>query len=422
MIKLKKMKTFKIKKVLMAVSLFAIIIGLVGPINVFAASPAPVNLLSAGDFSILAKTAITTTGVTSIIGNIGVSPAAASYITGFGLTMDATNQFSKSSLITGGVFASDYGVPTPTRMTTAISNMETAYTNAAGRTNPDATELGTGNIGGLTIFGGLYKWSTNVIIPTNVTLSGSANDVWIFQIAGDLNIASAGDISNGIKVLLTGGAKAENIFWQVGGVTGATLGTYSTFNGNILSAKQIVIRTGAVLNGKALSQTQVTLDANTITSALITIQPTPVVRHISSGSSPMPINNNPSTSSVSNNSEEGCSVGNMFNTANGNPCKNNSIIEEGCSAGNLFNIVNGHACNNNAKNTITNYDFGIKTLKVGSKGEAVKILQALVGATVDGFFGSMTKAKVMIWQTNNGLTADGLFGNMSKAKFNLQVK
>src|SRR5665648_675634 len=230
--------------------------------------PDVVDLGSAGlvgsDFLILAKTAITATGATSITGDVGISPNKAGSITGFGLTMDSTNVFSTSSLMTGKVYAADYYPPTPANMTTAISAMEAAYTDAAGRTNPTATELGDGNIGGMTLAPGLYKWSTDVIIPTDVTLSGDANDVWIFQIARDLSIASKGDVASGIKVLLTGGAQASNVFWQVGGPTGATLGTYSTFNGTILSAKQIIIETGAVLNGRAWAQSEVTLDSNTI--------------------------------------------------------------------------------------------------------------------------------------------------------------
>src|SRR5665648_1021061 len=230
--------------------------------------PDVVDLGSAGlvgsDFLILAKTAITATGATSITGDVGISPNKAGSITGFGLTMDSTNVFSTSSLMTGKVYAADYYPPTPANMTTAISAMEAAYTDAAGRTNPTATELGDGNIGGMTLAPGLYKWSTDVIIPTDVTLSGDANDVWIFQIARDLSIASKGDVASGIKVLLTGGAQASNVFWQVGGPTGATLGTYSTFNGTILSAKQIIIETGAILNGRAWAQSEVTLDSNTI--------------------------------------------------------------------------------------------------------------------------------------------------------------
>jgi hypothetical protein len=143
--------------------------------------------------------------------------------------------------------------------------MGTAYGDAVGRTNPDATELGAGNISGLTLAPGLYKWSTAVSINTDVMLTGGANDVWIFQIAGDLNIASGGSVPAGIKVVLAGGAKASNIFWQVGGLTGATLGTFSTFNGIILSAKQVRVQTGAVVNGRLFADTQVTLQQNPVT-------------------------------------------------------------------------------------------------------------------------------------------------------------
>ena len=159
------------------------------------------------------------------------------------------------------VYAADYAVPTPANMTTAISDMEIAYTNAAGRTLPTATELGAGNIGGMTLAPGLYKWGTGVTIPTDVTLSGGANDVWIFQIAETLDISSA------TSVILSGGAQAKNIFWQVAGEV--TLGTTSVFNGNILCQTAIVLNTGATLNGRALAQTAVTLNANAI------VKPTP---------------------------------------------------------------------------------------------------------------------------------------------------
>jgi len=217
---------------------------------------AVVPLGSAGDFVILAKSGISTTGTTAIIGDIGVSPIAATAITGFGLIMNASNQFSTSSLVTGKVYAAVYAVPTPVKMTTAVSYMQIAYTNAAGRKLPDFTELGGGNIGGKTLTPGLYKWGTGVIIPTNVTLSGGNNDVWIFQIAQTLTV------SNGVHVNLSGGAQAKNIFWQVAGKT--TLGTTSVFNGNILDQTAIVLNTGAKLNGRALAQTAVTLDANAV--------------------------------------------------------------------------------------------------------------------------------------------------------------
>ena len=230
------------------------------------ATIAPVNLGSAGNYVILAKTGISSTGTTKIVGDIGVSPAAATYITGFGLVLDVSGRFATSSLVTGNVYAADYTAPTPAVLTTAVSDMQTAYTNAAGRTTPDATELGLGNIGGMTLHPGLYKWSSGVTIPTDVTLSGTATDVWIFQIAGTLGINSA------TKVILTGGAQAKNIFWQVADQT--TLGTYSVFNGIILDQTGIAIQTGASLNGRALAQTLVTLDANTISTPIDITAPT----------------------------------------------------------------------------------------------------------------------------------------------------
>jgi hypothetical protein len=138
----------------------------------------------------------------------------------------------------------------------AIGDMQTAYLDAAGRQNPRFTELGAGDIGGRTIRPGLYKWSSNVIIPDDVILSGSADSVWIFQIAGTLTVSS------GTRVILQDGAQAKNVFWQVAGKT--VIRTTAVFNGNILGKTAIVLMTGARLNGKALAQTAVTLDANTI--------------------------------------------------------------------------------------------------------------------------------------------------------------
>ncbi len=222
------------------------------------AGPLPVDLGTAGNFVILAKSGISTTGTTAVVGDMGLSPAAASFITGFGLIADSTNTFSTSSLVTGKIHAANYAPPTPAKMTTAVSDMETAFTDAAGRTLPDFTELGAGNISGITLVPGLYKWGTGVLITSGVTLSGGANDVWIFQIAADLTV------SNSAIVTLSGGAQPKNIFWQVSGQ--ATLGTYADFEGIILSHTLISLNTGAVMNGRALAQTAVTLNATAITA------------------------------------------------------------------------------------------------------------------------------------------------------------
>ena len=261
------------------------------PTLTFAIGPLPVDLGTAGNFVILGETAITTTVGTSIVGNIGISPAAASYLTGFGQIMDVSNTFSSSSLVTGKIYAANYTAPTPAYMTTAVNDMTTAYTNAAGRTLPaTTTNLYSGLISGHTFTPGLYKWTTDVSMTasaataTDVTLSGGPNDVWIFQISGDLTSADGGDISNGAKIVLTGGAVASNIFWQVGGPTGATLGSYSTFKGTILSAKQIIFNTGAVLDGRALSQTQVTLIANSVSIPTDYVEVAFIPPAVSSGS------------------------------------------------------------------------------------------------------------------------------------------
>lgn len=218
--------------------------------------PAPVTLGAAGNYVILAKTGISSVPTSAITGHLGISPAAASFITGFSLNLGAGAAFSTSTQVTGNVYAPGYAAPTPANLTAAISAMETAYTNAAGRTSPDHTELASGNIGGLTLPAGLYKWSSTVTIPQNVTLTGNANDVWIFQIAGGLTQASAK------RVVLAGGALASNVFWQVAGVV--TIGTTAHMEGQVLSQTAISLGTGASANGRLLAQTAVTLASSTV--------------------------------------------------------------------------------------------------------------------------------------------------------------
>jgi hypothetical protein len=215
----------------------------------------PLSLGTAGDFAILAKSGISTATASSITGDLGISPAAATYITEFSVIADATNVFSTSSQVTGRLYASDYAAPTPSNLTTSVSNMETAYANAAGR-SADHNEKGAGAIGGMTLDAGTYKWGTDVSIADDLTLNGSATDVWIFQIAGNLSIANA------TRVTLTGGALAKNVFWQVSG--NADLGTTSHFEGIILCQTAITMKTGASINGRLLAQTDVNLDASTV--------------------------------------------------------------------------------------------------------------------------------------------------------------
>ena len=222
-----------------------------------ALGPAPVGLGAAGDYVILAKSAISTVPPSVVTGDIALSPAAASFITGFTLVADATNVFSRSTQVVGKVFAADFAVPTPDTLTTAVGAMENAYGDAAGRTSPDFLELGTGAVGGLTLAPGLYTWTSSITIPTDVTISGGANDVWIFQTTGDLSIAA------GQQVHLAGGALAKNIFWQVAGQT--TFGAGSHFEGVLLCQTDVALQTGATLNGAILSQTQVALQQASVT-------------------------------------------------------------------------------------------------------------------------------------------------------------
>ena len=227
---------------------------------VVASGPSPVNLGTAGNFAILTKTGISTTGTTSITGDIGVSPIALTAVTGFSDTLFSDGTYATSPLVTGKIYAANLTSPTPSNMTTAVSDMETAYTDAAGRTTPDYTELYAGDVSGKVLTPGLYKWGTGVLVTNaGVTISGGATDVWIFQIAGDLTL------DNGAIITLAGGALAKNIFWQVAGGTGVSLGTTSQFKGIVLAQKGIVVNTGATVNGRLLAQSAVTLNANAVT-------------------------------------------------------------------------------------------------------------------------------------------------------------
>jgi hypothetical protein len=219
------------------------------------AAELPVNLGTAKNYVILAKSGIATVPTSAVTGNLGVSPAAASSITGFSLTADSTNAFSTSPQVTGKVYAADYAEPTPSNLTTAVGDMQLAFTDAAGRA-PGVTELGAGNIGGKTLAPGVYKWGTGLLIPTDVTLAGNATDVWIFQIAQDLTMSSAA------KIVLSGGALPKNVFWQVAGLV--DLGTTAHCEGVVLTQTSVTLRTGASINGRLLAQTAVNIDGSTV--------------------------------------------------------------------------------------------------------------------------------------------------------------
>ena len=213
--------------------------------------PKPVSLGEASSFAILSQSGITDVYRSAIVGDVGTSP-----ITGAALLLTCGE-------VSGKIYTVDVAGPLPcsltdaTFLTTVVGDMGFAYVDAAGRLSPDFTELGAGEIGGITLTPGLYKWTTGLMITTDVTLSGGPNDVWIFQVAGTLNQA------NSTRVTLANGAQAKNIFWQVAGAT--TIGTNAHFEGVVLGKTMIAVNTGASVNGRLLAQTAVTLQMNAIT-------------------------------------------------------------------------------------------------------------------------------------------------------------
>jgi len=237
------------------------------PPNPRGRGPAPVELGSATDpaasahYVLLAKTGVTNvTGSLVTGGDVGISPAAASFITGFSLIADSTNTYATSSSVAspGKIYASNYASPTPIGLTTTILAMQAAYSDAASRTNPDELDLHSGNLGGLTLEPGLYTWGSSVTIPTDVTLSGGADDVWIFQISNDL------DVSTAKSVILSGGARAANVFWQVAG--DVTIHANAHFEGIVFGQTGITLQTNATMTGRAFAQSLVALDNNSITA------------------------------------------------------------------------------------------------------------------------------------------------------------
>ena len=210
----------------------------------------PVDLGTSSNYTILSKSGIASVYRSFIAGNVGASPASSAAI------------ILACAEVSGTIYSVDGGselqclVPNAEGLSGAVTDMQTAYADAAGRLNPDYINLGNGDIGGRTLAPGLYKWTSSVVVPTNVKISGGANDVWIFQIDGNLSFNEL------TRITLGGAAKAKNIFWQTSGAV--TLGTTSHFEGIILSHTAINMQTGASINGRLLAQTAVTLQMNTV--------------------------------------------------------------------------------------------------------------------------------------------------------------
>jgi hypothetical protein len=227
-----------------------------------------VNLRTAGDFASFGGSGISTTGTSSIDGDIGTSPAVTSAaITGFGLVLDGSGQFSTSSQVhpgtpaapypaqPGHVFAFDYAVPTPAKVNQANLDMITAYNDAAGR--PANTTSAGGDISADSPLaaGAVHRYTgASSITAGPLTLNGGPADVIIIQVAGTLDIHQ--------NILLTGGLLPQNVFFVVAGQI--TIFPGLTVNGEFLGQTGIAMQAGSILNGRTLAQTAVTLINNTI--------------------------------------------------------------------------------------------------------------------------------------------------------------
>jgi hypothetical protein len=247
-------------KKLLLLSSLVIMAVLISVGSAFAATrvvTAPVSLGAAGNFTILAKSGISSVPASVITGDIGVSPIAATAITGFSLKANATNVYSTSTQVTGKVYAANYASPTPSKLTTAVDNMVTAYNDAAGRA-ANYTNLYAGDISRRTLTPGVYKWNTAVVINGDVTLRGGPKDVFIFQVAK--GVKQAADT----RITLTGGVQAKNIFWQVGETV--AIGSRAHFAGIVLGKTNITLGNHASINGRLLAQTAVTLIMSTVTA------------------------------------------------------------------------------------------------------------------------------------------------------------
>lgn len=214
-----------------------------------------IDLGTSENYVLLAQSAISTTGVSMITGDVAVSPAAGTYLTGFSETKDAGNTFATSDYVVGHLFAFDYADPTPVVLTTATGDMATAYNQGTGIL-PDYNELYAGDLSGKTLYAGSYNWTNNMLINADLTLSGSDTDIWVFQIAGTLTQAA------GVRITLAGGAQPKNIFWLVADSVSIEVGAHS--EGVILGSANIAMKTNSSINGRLLAQTAITLDACTV--------------------------------------------------------------------------------------------------------------------------------------------------------------
>jgi hypothetical protein len=227
--------------------------------NAVAFATEPIDLGLAGAYTILAEAAISSVPNSSITGDIAISPAAATYITGFSLALDSSTQFSTSAQVTGTAVAASYGAPISETLTQAVLDMQAAYTDAGSRATT-TTNLGTpaGSLGGMTLTPGVHTFDVVLTIGDDLVFDaqGDSSAIFIVRTTGYLQQAT------GTRVFLVGGALASNIFWKVDGYVQINVDAH--MEGIILGKTKIVMQTRASLNGRALAQTAVTLDMVTI--------------------------------------------------------------------------------------------------------------------------------------------------------------
>lgn len=220
---------------------------ILGQVGTAKAATTTVSLATADGYAILAGTGITNIGATTIAGDVGSSATPTE--TGFGSVT-----FSSGANHT----AAD---PNDATTVGAKVDLTAAYTDAAGRT-PTTTYSPIHDLGGATLTSGVYNDPSSFAVTGTLTLDaqGDTAAVWIFQAGSTLITASSS------KIALINGAQSCNVFWQVG--SSATLGTSTTFVGNILALTSITLDTGATVDGRVLARNgAVTLDNNTITAS-----------------------------------------------------------------------------------------------------------------------------------------------------------
>jgi hypothetical protein len=197
------------------------------------AQPSPL-LGTAATYGILAGTTVTCVTGGTINADIGISPGGA--LTGFGpCTFTGTANLANAAAAT------------------AQNDLTTAYDALVAR--PCGTVVTPADLGGRTLAPGVYCVASSMAVTGTVTLNGPANGVWVFQMGSTLTTGT------GANIALTGGALARNVWWQVG--SSATLGTGTTFRGNILSLQSITLNDNATMLGRALARNgAVTLGTN----------------------------------------------------------------------------------------------------------------------------------------------------------------